>query len=304
MNGISSNVSCKGLNLQNQIARSEDIQINWERWNTSWWNWYVSLSHHTKDLVDNGSLIFLPDIAFTSTLSIEALKQELAEPYPLADHHIEQFQSNGYVRLKDVLSPEAVYLLRQESGSILDRLSQSKASQKVISAEMVWLENAVIREFTLSHRLARIATELLDVSGVFSYQNALLCKEPGCGRTPWHYDLCHYPAVTKHVCSTWLPLQGMPWEMGIIELACGMDVYQMIAQVSAHNLEQTYDHSISKLLQSSNIKINCEPFEVGEMSFHHGFNVHSAAANRTNQRRLAISNIYFEGKAYVDELVD
>ncbi|NET46693.1 hypothetical protein [Okeania sp. SIO2B3] len=35
------------------------------------------------------------------------------------------------------------------------------------------------------------------------------------------------------------------------------------------------------------------------MSFHHVFNVHGAAANRTTQPRMAITNIYFENGARV-----
>ncbi|MGB3756407.1 MAG: phytanoyl-CoA dioxygenase family protein [Rivularia sp. (in: cyanobacteria)] len=294
-----SNASEKELFLPKKNSGDDDLYTTWESSNEEWWDWYVSLADNSSDLVDKDNLIYLPDITFSSTLSLEDFKQELAEPYPLSEQQIKQFQSESYIRLKNVLSPEAVYLLRQESQYLLDGYSQSNSSQQFLSTEMIWLENEVMREFTLSSRLARIATELLEISSVRLYHDNFLCKEPGCGRTPWHYDLHHYPIASTNVCSNWLPLQAMPWEMGIIEFACGMEVYKIIEQVPFYKSGKTHDFSIVKLLQSNNIKINCEPFELGEMSFHHGFNVHGAAANRTNQRRIALVNTYFENGSRV-----
>lgn len=291
----------KELFLPPVISGDSNLHQNWEGSNEEWWDWYISLADNSRDPVDKENLIALPDIEVSSTLSLEDFKRELAEPYPLSEQQIKQFQSGSYIRLKNVLSPEAVYLLKQESQYLLDRYSTSNSSQQFLGAEMMWLENEVMREFALSSRLARIATELLGVSSVRLYHDNLLCKEPGCGRTPWHYDLHHYPIASTNVCSNWLPLQAMPWEMGIIEFASGMEVYKIIDQVPFSKSGQTHDYSISKLLQSNNIQINCEPFDIGEMSFHHGFNVHCAAANRTNQRRIAISNIYFEtGSRVID----
>lgn len=295
----SANYSEKDLFLPKINSGDDDLHRTWESSNEEWWDWYVSLADNSSALVDKDNLIYLPDITFGPTLSVEDFKQELAEPYPLSQEQIKQFQSESYIRLKNVLSPEAVYLLKQESQYLLDRYSQSNSSQQFLSAEMMWLENEVLREFALSSRLARIATELLGVSSVRLYHDNFLCKEPGCGRTPWHYDLHHYPIDSTNVCSNWFPLQAMPWEMGIIELACGMEVYKIIEQVPFYKSGKTHDCSIARLLQSNNIKINIDPFELGEMSFHHGFNVHGAAANRTNQRRIALSNIYFENGSRV-----
>ncbi|MGK7919519.1 MAG: hypothetical protein AB4080_05875 [Trichodesmium sp.] len=91
----------------------------------------------------------------------------------------------------------------------------------------------------------------------------------------------------------------MSWEMGIIEFAYGTEAYKIVEQVPFEKSGKTHDFSVARLLQSNNIKINRDPFELGEMSFHHGFNVHGAAANRTNQRRIALSNIYFENGSRV-----
>ncbi len=145
-----SNASEKELFLPQGNSEDDDLHITWESSNEEWWDWYVSLADNSSNSVDKDNLISLPDIAFSSTLCIEDFKRELAEPYPLSKQQIEQFQSESYIRLKNVLSPEAVYLLRQESQYLLDRCSQLNSSQQFLSAEMMWLENDVMREFTLS----------------------------------------------------------------------------------------------------------------------------------------------------------
>ncbi|MCL2938280.1 MAG: hypothetical protein MGU50_17845 [Trichodesmium sp. MAG_R02] len=70
--------------------------------------------------------------------------------------------------------------------------------------------------------------------------------------------------------------------------------YKIVEQIPFDKLGKTHDFSIARLLQSNNIKINRDHFELGEMSFHHRFNVHGAAAKHTNQRIIALSNIYVE----------
>ncbi|NER34907.1 MAG: phytanoyl-CoA dioxygenase family protein [Oscillatoria sp. SIO1A7] len=284
----------KELSLQNINSEDDNIHTTWQGSNEEWWDWYVSLADNSSLPVNKEKLIHFPNIAFKSSLSIEDFKQQLAEPYPLSEQQIEQFKTESYIRLKNVLSPEAVYLLRQEAQYLLNRCRQSNPSQQFFNIEMMWLENEVMREFALSSRLARIAAELLEVSSVRLYHDNVLCKNPGCGRTPWHYDLHHFPIASTNICSHWLPLQAMPWEMGIIEFACGMEVYKIIEQVPCDKSGKTEDFWIARLLQSNNIKINRDPFELGEISFHHGFNVHGAAANRTTQPRMAITKIYFE----------
>ena len=70
--------------------------------------------------------------------------------------------------------------------------------------------------------------------------------------------------------------------------------YKIVEQIPFDKLGKTHDFSIARLLQSNNIKINRDHFELGEMSFYHRFNVHGAAAKHTNQRIIALSNIYIE----------
>ena len=44
-----------------------------------------------------------------------------------------------------------------------------------------------------------------------------------------------------------------------------------------------------------------EPFELGEVSFHHNLSFHTASGNKTNQSRIVLANTYFaDGARVVD----
>lgn len=49
----------------------DELHTTWESSNEEWWDWYVSLADNSSDRVDKDNLISLPDIGFSSTLSIE-----------------------------------------------------------------------------------------------------------------------------------------------------------------------------------------------------------------------------------------
>ena len=42
-----------------------------------------------------------------------------------------------------------------------------------------------------------------------------------------------------------------------------------------------------------------QPFELGEVSFHHNLNFHTASRNRTNRSRVALANTYYRDGARV-----
>ena len=79
---------------------------------------------------------------------------------------------------------------------------------------MIWLENPILRLFVLSPRIAKICSDLLGIDSVRLYHDNLLSKEPGCGRTPWHYDDHHFPLDTNDVVTAWIAAQAIPKAMG------------------------------------------------------------------------------------------
>ena len=167
------------------------------------------------------------------------------------------------------------------------------------SGEMMWLTNEIFRQFVLSPRIAEIAAALLGVARVRLYHDNALAKEPGCGRTPWHYDEDHFPIASPNVCTAWIPLQAIPQHMGPLAFAIGMDTYQLVEDVPHSRFDKSYDRSISQTFAERQVAVDDGPFELGEISFHHALSFHTAGPNNTPDSRMVLATTYFEDGARV-----
>ena len=175
------------------------------------------------------------------------------------------------------------------------------AENRFLSAEMVWLDNPLIREYVLSPRIARICAELLNVQGVRLYHDNVLSKEPGCGRTPWHYDDHHFPLDTHDVVTAWAPAQAIPMAMGPLAFAKPIDVYKLVEAVQFDKSNTSYDRKVAEVFRDNNVAVDDSPFELGEVSFHHNLSFHTAQGNHTNRSRVILANTYYaDGARVVD----
>ena len=66
--------------------------------------------------------------------------------------------------------------------------SVNHAPDSAVQVMNLWERDADVRKFVFGTRLARVAAELMGVSGVRLYHDQALCKLPGGGPTPWHAD--------------------------------------------------------------------------------------------------------------------
>ena len=164
---------------------------------------------------------------------------------------------------------------------------------RFLSLEMMWVENSVIREFVLSSRIAKICADLLSVKKIRLYHDNALVKESGCGRTPWHYDEHHFPLETNNVITAWIPAQAIPIEMGPLMFAKPIEVYKLVKDIEFNESDTSYDKKISDIFKKEEVSIVEEPFELGEVSFHHNLSFHTASENKTTQSRIVLANTYF-----------
>ncbi|MDY6783615.1 MAG: phytanoyl-CoA dioxygenase family protein [Cyanobacteriota bacterium] len=286
-------------NLPSANSKSNSINEAWTGTNEQWWNWYISLADNSQEPVNREKLIDRPEQIAPKVISIEELQKELAEPYSISEHEIQTFQTESYLRIKKFLNPGGLCLLRQELKQLFEQHYTFDPNRQFSSKEMMWLESDIAKEFVLSQRLGKLAAELLQVSSVRIYHDDFLCKEPGGGRTPWHYDGHHYPIASSNVGTMWIPLQPTPKEMGSLELAKGMSTYKRVEEIPFDKFSQGQDRAIGEMLQGRGITIDREPFQLGEISFQHCLNVHGAGANCTTQQRIAFGISYFENGASV-----
>ena len=161
------------------------------------------------------------------------------------------------------------------------------------SREMMWLDDDLVRAAVLSPRIGGISAALLGTERVRLYHDNALSKEPGAGRTPWHFDAHHFPLDSPDVLTAWIPLQPTPREMGPLAFARGADVGDLVADLEFDKHGTSYDRGVSEVFRAQAVQVEDGPFAAGEVSFHGANCFHTAGANRTTEARVVLANTYF-----------
>lgn len=279
---------------------SEDVSSVWDQDNQQWWNWYMTLADNEVEQKLPAAQMepYQPEsVVEIDKTKLAQIEQQLSEPYYLPRASIDQFARDGYIKLKNVIDREHLTLLRQRLNAILIEALGREPGLAFRSDEMMWLHDELVRRFVLSQRVARIASELLDVQAVRLYHDNALSKEPGCGRTPWHYDYHHFPIDSLNVCTAWIPLQAIPKDMGPLAFASGMDTYKLVQDLPFNKFDASYDKQLSQVFAENHISVDDSRFDIGEVSFHHALSFHTAGANKSSQSRMALATTYFEDGA-------
>ncbi|MGX6648686.1 phytanoyl-CoA dioxygenase family protein [Maricaulaceae bacterium MS644] len=278
-----------------------DVSGEWGEDNQAWWDWYVSLAHNPDEARER-----IPaTLSGAAPASDEALATELAEPYPIQPEQIKAFRRDGSVKLPEMISPNAAARLRlvmaQRLGEAFSTTLDGGADGRFLSLEMVWLTDTVLRAFTLSPRIAGVCAALLGVPAVRLYHDNVLSKEPGCGRTPWHFDAHHFPLATNDVVTAWIPAQAIRREMGPLAFASPIDAWRLVENIRFDKTDDSYDRRVAETFREHGTQVDDSGFDEGTVSFHHNLSFHTAGGNFTTLSRLVLANTYFaDGARVVD----
>ena len=289
-----------GNKLRSKVIDSTDISEPWDKDNQAWWDWYVSLAYNKKI---EDPLITPKPLPKFEIPNDDEIMSELSKTYPLTKHQINFFRKNGFIKLKKVFKPGTVLKLRTELINLLKKTfnvdPDKGAYDRFLSLEMIWPENTLLRSYVLSPRLGQISADLLGVPAIRLYHDNVLAKQAGCGRTPWHFDDHHFPLDTNDVVTAWIPAQPTPVEMGPLSFAYPLEVHKLVNAVKFEKTGAGYDKGVSEVFSKNRVAVNETPFELGEVSFHHNLNFHTASRNGTNRSRIALANTYYKDGAKV-----
>ena len=224
---------------------------------------------------------------------------DLDTPYPLPADAVERFREDGFVRLKDVLSAEtlghygaavtAVTLAHsRETRPLAERNTYDRAFLQVHN---LWRLDATVRALVFSTRLARIATELMEVDGVRLYHDQALYKEPGGGLTPAHADQYYWPLASDRSITAWIPVQPVPRELGPLAFFAGSHRYENGRDMPISDESEAH---ITLAMEEQDFTIVDEPFDAGDISFHAGWTFHLAGPNDSDIARSVMTIIYID----------
>ena len=138
---------------------------SWDKDNQAWWDWYISLADNSNSNTWD-AFLNLPEPPKIKYLSKLDLSKQLSKPFTLTTQNIESFQKNGFIKLKNVLTSEAVQVLRYEILSLLKKTFTNYyeiKKNRFLSLEMMWLENSLIKEFS-NHIISRLRKRFFFIS--------------------------------------------------------------------------------------------------------------------------------------------
>ena len=244
---------------------------------------------------------------------------QLTEDYPLTEAQIVQYQRDGFIKLENVVTGEALHSFRcavadaVEQEKSLDLMGRSASApaqtngtyeQIFIQRVNIWRRHDLVKPFVLAPRFANIAARL---SGepVRVWHDQALFKEPNSGgnRTPWHQDTPYWPHQdTSKQLSIWIALQDATISNGCMSFLPGT---QKLGPKEPINLGPDAKTVLAVAPEARGIQPVTHEIKAGSATVHHGLCFHYAGPNRSEQMREAFAIIYmpadtrFNGKAHV-----
>ncbi|MBN8489046.1 MAG: phytanoyl-CoA dioxygenase family protein [Burkholderiales bacterium] len=224
---------------------------------------------------------------------------DLDQPYDLGADAIARFRRDGFIKLRNVLSPATLarygreitrltLSLNTEQRPLVERSTYDRAFLQVMN---LWEKSPLVGRFVMGQRLGRLAADLLEVDGVRLYHDQSLYKEPGGGLTPAHADQYYWPLDSDRTITAWIPLQPVPPEMGPLGFYAGS---QAVAFGRDLGISDESEARITDNMARHGLAFDCSAFDLGEVSFHLGWTFHKAGPNLSDRPRSVMTIIYMD----------
>ncbi|MEH6989597.1 phytanoyl-CoA dioxygenase family protein [Cytobacillus firmus] len=210
---------------------------------------------------------------------------------------IGDYRKKGHILINKMLPKEEVLnirqLIRDEVYLTTRNLAEDQYSKTFLFDMNLWERNKAIKKFIFNRKLAEVAADLMGVKRVRILNDAAYFKKPNNLQTKWHFDLDFYPLNTSNVVTAWIPLINLPAEIGSMNFI-----------TKSHQIKYG-DRSIKQIMKEVILnryeEENYGSLNIGDITFHSGLTLHSAASNKTSTTREVITITYFEDESYITE---
>lgn len=224
---------------------------------------------------------------------------DLQEDYTVSEAQIAQYRRHGHILLRGVCSADEVAAYRplfleavgsraKDAPPLAERDTYGKAFLQIMN---LWREDERLRRFVFARRFAKIAAELMGVDAVRLYHDQALYKEGGGGYTPWHQDQHYWPLDTDTTVTMWMPLVDVDESMGTMHFASGSHTVGYLGDLPISDTSQA---ELDAFVRAKGYPIvNHGAMKAGDATFHSGWVLHGAPANRSTRTREVMTVIYF-----------
>jgi ectoine hydroxylase-related dioxygenase (phytanoyl-CoA dioxygenase family) len=225
----------------------------------------------------------------------------------LSDDQIQQFRQNGHTLTRGCLTrtelevyskiiDNAATRFNSEKRKIEDRDTYGKAFLQIMN---LWRVDEGVKQFVMAKRFGKIAASLLGVKNVRIYHDQALYKEAGGGPTPWHQDQYYWPVDTANTVTMWMPLVDINVDMGMLTFASGSHTKGFALD---YEISDASEDGYNKYIKDNKFSIvRATDMNAGDATWHFGFTIHNASANKSNSMRKVMTIIYVADGARVTE---
>jgi len=229
---------------------------------------------------------------------METTTFNLAATYGITFAEAAQYQKDGHILLRGVLSPEEIEYFRPLLISCAEEITHTRDMRVQLEdlntlftqVTNIWRRSEEIRPLIFAKKFARIAAELMKVRAVRLYHDQVLLKDPGGTRTPWHKDHYYWPLATHNTIKMSLALSDISHEMGAMVTVTGSHHGGLFPEVPfSLNTQEIF----SRVIRTHNIPTKTYAMNAGDAMFHSGDLLHSALENTSTRRREILSIIYY-----------
>ena len=216
--------------------------------------------------------------------------------------HIEAYQRDGAVVLRQILTPQEVALLRAGIDANLARPSPRAKIASLpddpgffIEDFCCWQENDCYRRVIFESALAEAGARLMRSHTARLYHDHMLTKEAGTRqRTPWHQDQPYYNITGHQNCSFWIPVDPVS-RAATLELVAGSHLGPWLMPRSFMDAQAKWfpEGSLADLpdieADRARYRILGWELEPGDAVCFHMLTLHASAGVETGRRRRAFS---------------
>ena len=227
--------------------------------------------------------------------------------YPISSEQTSAYLRDGHITLRAVATPDEIAVWKPVFGQAVRDLSterqplekRSTYGKAFLQVGNLWQRVPATQPFVLARRFAKIAAELMGTSGVRMYHDQALYKEPHGGPTPWHQDQYYWPLATQKSITMWMPLVDIDSYMGSITFASGSQAEGYCCKLAISDESENFYQG---LIKAKGYKVqNAGKMAAGDATFHAGWTVHGAPANRSDLPRDVMTIIYIDADMRVGE---
>lgn len=230
---------------------------------------------------------------------------DLSDEYSLSIEQIKYYQDNGHVYIPQLASEQEVGFYREKILQAVEKLNTEKRALKdrdtygkaFLQIFNLWKKREELRNFVLAKRFGKVAAQLMGVERVRIYHDQALFKEAGGGHTPWHQDQFYWPLDTDKTITLWMPLIDLTKEMGIMQFASGS---HKRGYVLSKEISDASEEFFNNFVKENNLRVAGRgKTRAGDATFHSGWTLHNAPANKTEKMREVMTIIYFADKTKI-----